>query len=533
MPGAANGPDEFRTPPAPTCQSASFLIRRFSLVPFSGHSIPGVLCQPFSHLPAGRVTPRLTLEELNTLSDGAFTAYFAGVLEHSPQYAAQVAAGRPYRDAGALAQAFAQAAQGGSEAEQLALIRAHPDLAGKAALAGDLTPESAREQASAGLDRLSAAEYEEFHRLNAAYHDRFGLPFVVCVREHDKASIFAAARERLSHTPEQERRAALHEIGRIARLRVLDLTEVSSPTGATMAVPDPSVSAPGAPAATPVRVRLGDNNYGKADVRLFKVFRDSPRHEIRDVWVRVGMRGEFDAAHEVGDNTDLVATDTVRNTIYALARDRLTGSVEEFGKDLVRHFVQAGPRVGGAYATFTQHLWDRLPVPGQDGGHDHAFARQMPKRTARVEGDGQHFTVESGIDELFILKTTQSGWAGFHRDRFTTLPETTDRILATTVTARWTYREDAPDYDAVWARVYGTLLEVFPDHYSHSMQHTLYRLGEAVLTRCPEIERIHFSFPNRHHIPYDLSRFGLENPGVIFHADAEPYGVIEGWVERA
>ncbi len=113
-----------------------------------------------------------------------------------------------------------------------------------------------------------------------------------------------------------------------------------------------------------------------------------------------------------------------------------------------------------------------------------------------------------------------------------TLPETTDRILATTVTARWTYREDAPDYDAVWARVYGTLLEVFPDHYSHSMQHTLYRLGEAVLTRCPEIERIHFSFPNRHHIPYDLGRFGLENPGVIFHADAEPYGVIEGWVER-
>lgn len=510
-----------------------------SLVPFPGPCPPGAPRRPLLRAAArrggDRVTARLRLEDLNDLSEGPFTAYFAGVLEHSPQYAAQVAAGRPYRDAGALAQAFAQAALSGNEAEQVALIRAHPDLAGKAALAGDLTPESAREQASAGLDRLSPAEYEEFHRLNAAYHARFGLPFVVCVREHDKASIFAAARERLSHTPEQERRAALHEIGRIARLRVLDLIEPSSPPGATMTVPDPSAPVPASSAsgAAPVRVRLGDNNYGKADVRLFKVFRDSPRHEIKDVWVRVGMRGDFGAAHEVGDNTDLVATDTVRNTIYALARDHLTGSVEEFGKALVRHFVQAGPRVDGAYATFTQHLWDRLPAPGQDGGHDHAFARQMPKHTARVEGDGQNFTVESGIDELFILKTTQSGWAGFHRDAFTTLPETTDRILATTVTARWTYREDAPDYDAVWARVYGTLLEVFPDHYSHSMQHTLYRLGEAVLTRCPEIERIHFSFPNRHHIPYDLGRFGLENPGVIFHADAEPYGVIEGWVERA
>ncbi|MVN86354.1 2-oxo-4-hydroxy-4-carboxy-5-ureidoimidazoline decarboxylase [Deinococcus sp. HMF7620] len=165
----------------------------------------------------------LSLSVLNALSPAAFAAHFAGVLEHSPHYAAQVAAGRPFDTPEALAQAFAQAARSGSPAETLALIRAHPDLAGKAALAGDLTPESAHEQASAGLDRLTPEEYAEFQALNAAYHERFAMPYVVCVREQTKASIFEGARRRLTHTPEQERGAALHEIGRIARLRVLDL----------------------------------------------------------------------------------------------------------------------------------------------------------------------------------------------------------------------------------------------------------------------------------------------------------------------
>ncbi len=463
----------------------------------------------------------LPLDQLNALPEREFTAHFAGVLEHSPHYAEQVARARPYLSAEALAAAFAGAPRRAAPAEQIRLIRAHPDLAGKAALAGDLTRESAREQASAGLDRLSPDEYAEFYRLNVAYHERFGLPYVVCVREHDKASIFEGARRRLEHTPEQEVEAALHEIGRIARLRALDLI-----TDSTMAAPQETRMTTGTTA-----VKLGDNNYGKADVRLFKVFRDQDRHDIKDVQVRVAVQGDFGAAHTDGDNTGLVATDTMRNTVYALARDGLTGSVEAFGKHLIRHLVTTGPRVTDAQVTFVQHTWDRMLSQGE--AHDHAFVRQMSKHTASVRGDGQTFTVESGIDELYVLKTTRSGWAGFHRDEFTTLPETTDRILATTVTARWTYRTPDADYDAVWAQVYQTLLDVFPDHYSPSMQATLYRLGEAVLTRCEAIDRIFFSFPNRHHIPYPLDRYGMDNPGVIFHADAEPYGVIEGWVERA
>ncbi|WP_240741782.1 2-oxo-4-hydroxy-4-carboxy-5-ureidoimidazoline decarboxylase [Deinococcus sp. KSM4-11] len=169
-------------------------------------------------------SPR-TLSDINALSAEAFELHFAGVLEHSPRYARVVAQARPFASAEAVARAFATAFDTGSQEEQVALIRAHPDLAGKAALAGELTSESASEQASAGLDRLTPAEYEEFHALNAAYHERFGLPYVVCVRENTKASIFEGARRRLANTPEQERAAALHEIGRIARLRVLDLIQ--------------------------------------------------------------------------------------------------------------------------------------------------------------------------------------------------------------------------------------------------------------------------------------------------------------------
>lgn len=464
----------------------------------------------------------LPLSAVNTLSPAEFVRHFGGVLEHSPRYAEQVAARRPFGSVEDLAAAFTTVVLADSPEDQLALIRAHPDLAGKAALAGEVTAESASEQASAGLDRLTPEEYAEFHRLNAAYHARFDMPYIVCVREHTKASILAGAAVRLHHTPEQERETALREIGRIARLRVLDL--IGQEGGSVVTQPQE--------AQVRVKVRLGENNYGKAEVQLFKVFRDTPRHEVRDVRVRVGLTGDFEAAHVQGDNTDLLATDTVRNTIYALAKEGFQGSVEEFGQELVRHFVQAGPKVTGAFAEFTEHLWDRIEVGGQ--GHDHAFVRQMPKHTARVEGDGQSFKVTSGIEELYILKTTQSGWAGYLQgERFTTLPETTDRVMATFVTAKWAYARDEVDYDGVWQRVYRQIQETFTDHYSPSLQHTLYRMGEAVLTRCPEISRVWFQMPNKHHLRYNLERFGIENEGEIFHVDPEPYGLMEAWVERA
>jgi urate oxidase len=276
---------------------------------------------------------------------------------------------------------------------------------------------------------------------------------------------------------------------------------------------------------------LGQNNYGKSEVRVFKVKRDTDRHEVWDLDVRVSLEGDFDAAHYDGDNSQLLATDTMRNTVYALAKDHLTGAIEEFGLALVDHFLEAGPTVTGCRIEITRFPWRRIEADG--GSHDHSFLRERGERKATVWGDesGER-RVEAGIDDIYVLKTTNSGWEKFYRERFTTLPDTDDRILATIVTAKWEYNTHRADFDRLWNGVMRSTLATFTDHYSPSVQNTLYRMGRAVLEEFPEIERIWYSFPNVHHIVYDLERFGIENGGEILHATQDPYGQIEGWVER-
>ncbi len=276
---------------------------------------------------------------------------------------------------------------------------------------------------------------------------------------------------------------------------------------------------------------LGQNNYGKSEVRLVKVKRDTYRHELRDLTVDVALEGDFEAAHVRGDNTGLLATDTMRNTVYALAKDHLTRSIEEFGLKLVDHFLEAGPTVERARVRIAEHSWTRIEVNGQ--GHEHSFVRGSGERIAMVRGEAGGTRVKAGIDDLLVLKTTNSGWEGFLRERFTTLPETDDRILATKITANWTYGDANVDFDRLWHGVRGRILETFTDHYSPSVQNTLYRMGEAVLEAFTEIQKIHLSLPNKHHLLYDVERFGMENEGEIFHATSEPYGLIEGTVERA
>src|SRR5215216_295508 len=211
---------------------------------------------------------------------------------------------------------------------------------------------------------------------------------------------------------------------------------------------------------------LGQNNYGKSEVRVFKVKRDTDRHEIWDLDVRVALEGDFEAAHVDGDNTGLLATDTMRNTVYALAKDHLTGSIEEFGLALVDHFLEAGPTVERSKVTIAQFPWDRIEVNGR--GHEHSFVRGAGERTAKVTGDeGGDRRVEAGLDNLLVMKTTQSGWEGFLRERFTTLPDTNDRILATVVTADWSYAKGADlDFDGLWGSVRDRILVTFTDHYS-------------------------------------------------------------------
>ncbi len=276
---------------------------------------------------------------------------------------------------------------------------------------------------------------------------------------------------------------------------------------------------------------LGQNNYGKSEIRVFKVNRDTDWHEVWDLDVRVSLEGDFEAAHVAGDNSQLLATDTMRNTVYALAKDHLTGSIEDFGLALVDHFLEAGPTVERVRTEITQFVWNRIEVDGQP--HEHSFVRGRGERHAKVLGDESGARrVEAGIGDVYVLKTTNSGWEGFLREQFTTLPDTDDRILATIVTAKWEYSTTEADFDRLWNGVMQETLKTFTDHYSPSVQNTLYRMGTAVLEAFPEIERIWYSFPNVHHIPYDLARFGIENNGEIFHATQDPYGQIEGWVER-
>jgi urate oxidase len=279
------------------------------------------------------------------------------------------------------------------------------------------------------------------------------------------------------------------------------------------------------------RVVLGQNDYGKSEIRLVKVVRGVDPHELRDLTVDVVLEGDFEAAHLRGDNTGLLATDTMRNTVYALAKDYLTGSIEEFGSVLVNHFLDAGPTVEHARVRIVEHPWNRIQVDGR--GHEHSFVRDSGERTAVVRGDPDGSRAESGIDDLLVLKTTNSGFEGFLRERYTTLPETDDRILATMITASWLYGDTTGlDFDGLWRGVRQRILETFTDHYSPSVQDTLYRMGKAVLEGFPEVEKIHFSLPNKHHLLYDLGRFGMENNNEIFHATSEPYGLIEGTVER-
>lgn len=276
---------------------------------------------------------------------------------------------------------------------------------------------------------------------------------------------------------------------------------------------------------------MGPMNYGKSTIHVVKVTRDAGRHELRDLMVDVTLEGDFSEAYMRGDNTGMLATDTMRNTVYALASDHLNMSIESFGITLVRHFQAGSPLVARVQVRIVEYPWSRISAGGQE--HDHSFVRAVGERVAIVTGDADALQVQAGIDHVTVLKTTESGWSNFHRDRYTTLPDTEDRILATVITATWTYAEHTDmDFDRNWQNIHSCILETFTDHYSPLVQHTLYRMGNAVLKAHPEVESIHFSLPNKHHLLFDLSRFGAANDNAIFSATDQPYGVIEGTVRR-
>lgn len=274
---------------------------------------------------------------------------------------------------------------------------------------------------------------------------------------------------------------------------------------------------------------LGPNQYGKAEVRVVAVDRSTPRHRLEDLTVSTTLRGEFAGAHLHGDNSHVLATDTQKNTVFAFARDGI-GEIEDFGLRLARHLAGVYPWISGARVEIAEHGWDRIEVGGRP--HDHAFTRSGDEvRTAVVTvHEGQEWVL-SGLSGLVVLKTTGSAFSGFPRDRYTTLAETDDRILATAVAARWRHTEPV-DWADSFAGIRADLLETFATLPSEALQQTLFRMGEAVLSGRPELAEIRLSMPNKHHFLQDLEPFGLDNPKIVYHADDRPYGLIQGTVQR-
>jgi urate oxidase len=271
------------------------------------------------------------------------------------------------------------------------------------------------------------------------------------------------------------------------------------------------------------------NRYGKSRVRLVKVRRSRDPHELVDLTIDVQLEGAFEAVYVDGDNRSCLATDTMKNTVYAIARQDPIDHVEAFALRLADHFL-GKPAVARVRISAVEQPWGRLSAGGHP--HPHAFVQAGAEHwTSVVTRDAQGAEIVSGLENLVVLKTTDSAFAGFPRDAYTTLPETSDRILATSITAAWTYASGTTDFSAR-ARVRRALVETFAAHASRSVQHTLYAMGEAALAACADVTAITLTLPNRHHLLVDLAPFGLDNPNEIFVATDQPFGVIEATLRR-
>lgn len=268
---------------------------------------------------------------------------------------------------------------------------------------------------------------------------------------------------------------------------------------------------------------LGDSRWGKTDVRVSKVFRGDDRDDFLDLTVQVLLRGDVAAAYTRGDNSGVVPTDTMRNTVYGLAQAHLTRDLERFCEVLCDHFLDK-PGVDQAAVTTHETIYARQTGTGFVGGGSE-------RRKARVTRGADEST-SAGIDGLVVLKTSGSAFEGFPRDEFTILPETSDRVLATCITADWDYSTVPVDTTATWRLVHQVLVDRFFGDWSASVQHQGYLMGEAVLAAVPEIDSIRFRLPNRHHLPFDLTRFGLGWEGTVFQPVSEPYGDIYLTVTR-
>jgi urate oxidase len=279
-------------------------------------------------------------------------------------------------------------------------------------------------------------------------------------------------------------------------------------------------------------IELAENRYGKSRVRLIKVTRHMHGNDLREWTVEVLLRGDFDAAHIEGDNSKILPTDTMKNTVYSIARNSSAESMEEYACELIDFLLSRNPQVSSAEVTMQSALWKRLTINGKP--HPDSFMRGSNEvQTTHVErAQGRAFTIHSGLDHLVLLKTTKSGFAGYIKDSLTTLKETHDRLFGTAVRAEWCYNIQDLDYNAVRSAIRETMLATFANHDSKSVQQTLYAMAESALKAVPQIDEIELTLPNKHCLLVDLSSFGQDNPNEIFVPTDEPHGTIEARLRR-
>ena len=276
---------------------------------------------------------------------------------------------------------------------------------------------------------------------------------------------------------------------------------------------------------------LAESAYGKSSVRLVKVARHGDRHDVIDFQIAIRFEGDYAASYADGDNSGVLPTDTMKNTVYALAARSPVAEPEAFGLLLAGHFLSRNPRLQRVRVDICEHPWGRIPVGDRE--HGQAFVRQGAEtRTATIQQDRKTATAGAGITDLLILKSSRSAFTGFLHDEYTTLQDATDRLLATSLTATWRYRDTAVGFGLAWRAVRTTLLETFAEHDSRSVQHTLYAMGEAVLAAVEDVSSVRLVMPNKHHLPVDLTRLGLENRNEVFVPTDEPYGLIEATLVR-
>jgi len=281
-----------------------------------------------------------------------------------------------------------------------------------------------------------------------------------------------------------------------------------------------------------MEVRVGGNQYGKAEVRMVAVDREGPRHEFCDLNVGITLSGDLDEVHLSGDNANVVPTDTQKNTVFAFAKEAPVGEIEEFALRLGRHFVASSDPIRRARVHIESAGWQRIAVDGTP--HAHAFVKSSDEvRTATAVCEAEAEWVLCGLQNLVVLKTTGSEFSGYIKDRYTTLQETTDRILSTSVTARWRHAGVSGDWPASFEAVRAVMLERFASLNSLSLQQTLYAMAKGAIETRPEIVEVRLSMPNRHHFVVDLEPFGLSNDGEIFRVEDRPYGLIEASILAA